>query len=88
MMMVQYLMMMGFNVNNSIFNNNGVAIYNTGNLTVNKNSYYGIKEGKTYIYNGGTLSYCIVTILKNMTVRLHPGVDVSLLLVLAVMELV
>ena len=70
-------------VSNTSFTNNtatqGVAIYNKNTINLTNNAYSGIVEGKTYIYNGGTIiSPVIVTILGNQTVNSQYGGNVVL----------
>ena len=68
-------------VTDSIFDNNTAnkgVIYNFNKLTLNNNKYSGISEGKTYIYNEGTLSFVVVTVLDNKTIPVKKGNTIPL----------
>ena len=77
-------------VSNSKFKDNnaskGVAIYNDvysqisiGTINLNNNTYSGINNGKTYIYNIGTiLTPVTITVLENKTVNCRYNNEITL----------
>ena len=76
-------------INNSKFEDNdglkGVAIYNgvrivnIGTINLNNNTYSGVGEDKTYIYNSAIIyTPVIITVLGNKTVNCKYGDEVTL----------